>query len=226
MEVNFGTDNQGFGDVEQKNPESRQSQPKQAAITPVNEEKQDDSPKESSSEKIVRGDEDVKISPAKSDAPAKATPVASAPSESKAPAKTPSSESLFPSSGGASANNGNKPGTSGDMGKRNGNPDARGIYDGSPGSGKGGSSLDMAGWKWDSPPKVSDNTSVVGKIVFSIRVGEDGNVEGVTVVEKTVDATIVSLYRKKVEALTFSRTKGGSNGQGASGRITFILNGK
>ena len=136
--------------------------------------------------------------------------------------------SLFPSDKGGSSsnNNGNKPGTVGDMGKVNGNPDVRGIYDGNPGKGKGGSSLDMAGWRWDSKPLVRDESSEEGKIVFEVKVDEEGNIISVRPLEKSVSPALVRKYQKEVESLSFSRSSGGNNGQGATGRITFIITSK
>jgi outer membrane biosynthesis protein TonB len=109
------------------------------------------------------------------------------------------------------------------MGKADGNPDARGIYDGNPGKGKGGSSLDMAGWRWDTKPKVNDESNEEGRIVFQVNVDEEGSIVSVTVLEKSVSPALVRKYQKEVEGLSFSRTSGGNNGKGASGRITFLI---
>jgi outer membrane biosynthesis protein TonB len=225
MEVNFGLDDQGFGDVQEMTPSSQEPQPKQASQAPAQEEEQQEEKAEP--EKIIQGDEEVALKPVKTEAPVKTNP---APTESPKtnPTKTASSQSLFPSDNGGSSsnNNGNKPGTTGDMGKANGNPDVRGIYDGNPGKGSGGSSLDMAGWRWDSKPVVRDESNEEGRIVFEVKVDEEGNIVSVRPLEKSVSPALVRKYQKEVESLSFSRTSGGNNGAGATGRITFIITSK
>lgn len=226
MEVNFGLDDQGFGDVQEMTPSSENPEPKQAAQEAIQPEEQPEE-KVAEPEKIIRGDEEVSMPQPKAEAPVKVNP---APAEvpKPVPAKTASAASLFPSDKGGSNsnNNGNKPGTSGDMGKANGNPDVRGIYDGNPGKGSGGSSLDMAGWKWDSKPVVRDESSEEGRIVFEVKVDEEGNIVSVRALEKSVSPALVRKYQKEVENLSFSRTSGGNNGLGATGRITFIISSK
>ncbi len=86
-----------------------------------------------------------------------------------------------------------------------------------------GFSLDMAGWRWNSRPNVNDPSDEEGKIVFQIKVDGYGTIVSLNVLEKTVSPALVNKYRKEVEELTFSRTSGGSDGEGATGRITFIF---
>ncbi len=226
IEVNFGTDDQGFGDVQELTPSSPEPQPQQSAQPAASQEENSQEPP-AESENIVRGDEEVAMPPAKTEAVAKVVPTP-AETPKTSPSKTASPASLFPSDKGGSSsnNNGNKPGTVGDMGKVNGNPDVRGIYDGNPGKGKGGSSLDMAGWRWDSKPFVQDESSEEGKIVFEVKVDEEGNIISVRPLEKSVSPALVRKYQKEVESLSFSRSSGGNNGQGATGRITFIITSK
>jgi outer membrane biosynthesis protein TonB len=227
MEVNFGLDDQGFGDVQNFNPPGEEPSPQQNQSTPAEpqEQNQTESQPEAEPEKIITGvEETVNLETPKNEP--KKTEVA--PVQNPNPAKKPSAESLFPSEkqGNANNNNGNKPGTVGDMGNPKGDPDVRGIYEGNPGKGRGGSSLDMAGWRWDSKPSVNDESDEEGKIVFQIKVDGDGTIISVNVLEKTVSPAIVQKYRREVESLTFSRTAGGNDGEGATGRITFIITSK
>lgn len=222
MEVNFGLDDQGFGENQPEQAPGSDTR-KSSTSPPANQEEQNKPESEPEPEKIIRGEEDVAVAPAKTAASAKSTE-----SPKTASPKNPSPESLFPGekSSGSSGNDGNKPGTTGDMGKKNGNPDVRGIYDGNPGNGSGGSSLDMAGWKWDSKPEVRDESSEEGRIVFEIKVDEEGNIISVRPLEKSVSPALVKKYQKEVESLSFSRTKGATNGNGATGKITFIIRSK
>ena len=229
IEVNFGTDDQGFGDVQNFSDPGNDPAPKETQATPISpQETTTQQIEESEPEKLITGDEETveiaaRPTPKKVEVAPSPNPVkTSSPSKPAA-----SNESLFPSekTGNASNNNGNKPGTVGDMGKINGNPDARGIYDGNPGKGKGGSSLDMAGWKWDSKPVVNDESAEEGKVRFQIKVDDEGNIISVTVLEKNISPALVKKYQKEVESLTFSKN-GGSNGEGATGTITFLITSK
>lgn len=231
MEVNFGMDDQGFGDVEQLTKPGEESNPQQQQNNPVTvEENRSEPEKQQDNSKPITSDveETVTIAPKPETKKSEPTPVPTPVQAETKPAPKPNAESLFPSTkeGGSSNNNGNKPGTVGDMGKPNGNPDARGIYEGNPGRGRGGSSLDMVGWRWDSKPQITDESVEEGKIVFQVKVDEDGNIISVNVLEKTVSPALVKKYQKEVESLSFSRTSGGNTGEGATGRITFIITSK
>jgi len=225
VEVNFGTSDQGFGEEQNFTPPGPDPAPEKTEITPSNPvEETTTAPQteQAEPEKVITGDdESVAVAPEPKPkkvveaetTPAKITPV------------KPTAQSLFPSekTSPSNNNNGNKPGTVGDMGVKGGNPDARGIYEGNPGKGKGGPSLDMSGWKWDSKPTINDESTEEGRIVFQIKVDEEGNIIAVNVLEKNVSPAVVKKYQKEVESLSFSRTSGGNSGEGATGRITFII---
>jgi outer membrane biosynthesis protein TonB len=83
----------------------------------------------------------------------------------------------------------------------------------------------MAGWNWDSTPVVNDESNEEGKVKFQIKVDEEGNIISVTVLEKNISPALVKKYQKEVESLTFSKN-GGSNGEGATGTITFLITSK
>jgi outer membrane biosynthesis protein TonB len=225
MEVNFGLDDQGFGEVQDMNPPGEEPGRQENAASPAqpqeNTETEAADTPEAEPENVITGqDETLNLNPPKPKA--EAPKAETKPTSNPAAENKPRTEALFPGDkSGSGSNNGNKPGTVGDMGNPKGNPDVRGIYEGNPG--KGGSSLDMAGWRWDSRPNVNDQSDEEGKIVFQIKVDGDGNIVSVNVLEKTVSPTLVNKYRKEVEELTFSRTSGGSDGEGATGRITFII---
>lgn len=232
MEVNFGFDDQGFGEEQSMTPpgenptESASNEQVAEPEPPQPEQQTQEAP--APEEKLVSSDEGEDINIKTSEKPKEVVKPVENPKpadNSKPVVNKPNNASLYPSNtgkDGGGSNNGNKPGTVGDMGKPNGNPDVRGIYDGNGGSGNSGS-LDMAGWKWDNKPKVNDESNEEGKIVFQIKVDEEGNIISVNVLEKTVSPSLVQKYRKEVEELSFSRTSGGNTGEGATGRITFII---
>jgi outer membrane biosynthesis protein TonB len=113
----------------------------------------------------------------------------------------------------------------GDKGSPTGELDARALY-GTPGGG-GGASLDLAGWVWDYIPKPHDTSDEFGRIVFEIKVDDQGDVIGVRTLEKTVSPKVEQIYRKEVESLTFSPTSENTIPAPLStGKIIFFIEGK
>lgn len=234
MEVNFGFDEQGFGEEQSMTPPGEnptESASNQQVMEPEQEQAKQTEEEPAPEEKLITSEDENSVTIQNSEKPKEEAKTVENPKPAdvtKPSVTKPSNASLYPSNTGkqgGGSNNGNKEGTVGDMGKPNGNPDVRGIYDGNGGKGSGGS-LDMAGWRWDSKPKVNDESNEEGKIVFQIKVDEEGNIISVNVLEKTVSPTLVQKYRKEVEELTFSRSGGGNSGEGATGRITFIITSK
>lgn len=120
---------------------------------------------------------------------------------------------------GSQGDDANKPGDKGDP---KGSLDAKALY-GKPGGGDGGSTLDLAGWKWDVVPipKLSDNAQS-GRIVFQIKVNSDGEITNIAIVENAVGIDAARICRAEIEKLTFSKT--GSNVPSeTTGKITFVV---
>lgn len=110
----------------------------------------------------------------------------------------------------------------GDKGSPEGNVDAKALY-GKAGGGAGGSSLDLAGWKWDSRPSPSIPQSELGGIVrFEIKVDDRGEILSIRTIERSVSPETEQICRKAVEKLTFTKT--GANVPAIStGTITFVV---
>lgn len=120
-------------------------------------------------------------------------------------------------------NNGDQPGKVGDQGSPEGKLDAKALY-GTSGGGGGGSSLEMTGWMWDSPPSVKDNSNESGRIVFKVTVDDQGDVIDVSRIESTVSPAIAKIYENEVRRLTFSKTRDNTvPAPTSTGRITFII---
>ncbi len=123
-------------------------------------------------------------------------------------------------------NNGDHPGAVGDQGDPRGSLDAKALY-GAPGSGGsgsrpgsgGGSGLEMSGWAFDSTPKVAAVDDNSGVVRFKININADGEVEGVTKVSGNVSPAQEKLCRDALQDASFRRTNGGSGG--ATGYYTF-----
>ena len=164
--------------------------------------------------------EKPKVEPKKEKKQPKLNPAANYPNQ---PNKTDGAQgSTGDSKSPQKSNQGDQPGTTGDQGDPEGSVDARALY-GKPGGG-GGAALEMTGWNWDYLPKPRDTSNESGRIVFEIKIDEDGEIISVRTIEKTVSDALVKIYRTEVAKLTFSPTS--SNHRPAptsTGRITFII---
>lgn len=142
--------------------------------------------------------------------------------EPKEEEKVIDSNALYP----GSSSQGKKENAAGDAGDPEGTIESRALY-GRSGGGGGGPSLDLAGWRWDNEPRPKDDSKEGGKIVFEIKVDDNGEVIGVRRLESTVSATVEQLYRREVEKLTFSPLSGNTLPAAVStGKITFIIKSK
>jgi outer membrane biosynthesis protein TonB len=127
-------------------------------------------------------------------------------------------------------NNGDKPGTVGDQGDPRGTLNGKALY-GDPGTGGGsgggdgaGTRVSITGWVPDSKLKVDPEKLDEGKVVFQVKIDDQGNILSVSVIERTVSAASVDLCRREVEKLTFSPTSSNPNPAPTStGTITFII---
>lgn len=122
--------------------------------------------------------------------------------------------------------NTNKPGN---QGNTNGNVDSRSLMQGGTGNqtgtgnGGNGASLNMAGWEWTAPPKVSDVSNESGKIRFKVTVDNEGALVKVEVLESQVTAATLKYYTDAVWKLDFQRTAGGQVAPLSSGIIEFRI---
>ena len=112
----------------------------------------------------------------------------------------------------------------GDQGNPEGEPDDRALY-GNPGGG-GGASLSMSGWTWDSSPKPDDTSDESGRLVFEIKIDDEGYIISIRTLERTVNPQVEKIYRDEIEKLTFSKTDNRPAAPQSVGRITFIIKAK
>ncbi len=113
----------------------------------------------------------------------------------------------------------------GDEGNEEGTLDDRAIY-GSQGSGSNGASLQMAGWVWDARPNPNDKTDETGKIVYKIKIDDEGYIIDIELQSSTVKPAVERLYRQSVERLSFSKTTEYKPAPTSSGTITFLIQSK
>lgn len=236
VELNYGTDNQGSGDTQsmatpsEENNDEDAKPGEEAPSTPqeATEEAQETTEEVTTTtqESIVEATKEAVKNPV-------TDPV-------KEPTKQPVKEAVKenpvkdPGNGGkdgtkdvkAGNNNGDDANKVGDKGDPRGTLDGRALY-GNPGGGNGGgAALNMAGWKWDRVPKPKDESTESGRIVFEIKIDDEGEIISVKTIEKTVSATVEQFYRKEVERLTFTKTDGDLTAQSYTGTITFIIKSK
>ena len=118
---------------------------------------------------------------------------------------------------------GNKENEARDAGDPEGTVDSRALY-GNSGGGGGGPSLDLAGWQLPDKQIPKDNSKESGKIVFQIKVDDNGDVIDIKTLEKTVGPTVEKFYKREVEKLTLNRIPGNTIPPPIStGKITFII---
>ena len=77
--------------------------------------------------------------------------------------------------------------------------------------GGGGAALSMTGWNWDFLPEPRDLSNATGRIVFEIKIDDVGEILSIRTIEKSVSDPIVKIYHSEVMKLTFSPTSANSN---------------
>ena len=97
---------------------------------------------------------------------------------------------------------------------------------GKPGGGGDGSSLDLAGWDWDEIPRPNIPDNQTGRIVFEIEVDDRGEIVKFRPIEKTVSAEAERACREAIQKLTFSKKPGAVVPAISKGKITFIIRAK
>lgn len=122
---------------------------------------------------------------------------------------------------GKTGNQGDDTNKTGDKGDPKGSLDAKALY-GKQGGGSGGSSLDLSGWQWDEIPKPNVPNNESGRVVFEIKVDGDGEIISIKTLERSVSLEAENICRKEIEKLTFTKT--GINVPAVStGKITFVV---
>ena len=116
--------------------------------------------------------------------------------------------------------------TAGNQGDPESTIDERALY-GKKGSGDlDGASLQMTGWSWDQEPDPKDSSDETGKIVFQIKIDQDGYIIDLKTLTSTVTPQVEQTYRRSIEKLTFSQTSDYQPAPFSTGTITFIIKSK
>jgi protein TonB len=120
---------------------------------------------------------------------------------------------------------GDDPGKVGDKGNPEGKLDAKALY-GKPGGGGGGDGygLSMSGWEWANKPRTPDlPDNEDGRIVFEIECDEDGEIVGITTLERGLSAKAEQLLKDEIRKNSLIRTSNGKAPTKSKGKVVFVL---
>ncbi len=246
IELNFGLDMQGTGDVQPRTPVGSQEtdddeplmdepqeqtvpeteevteEPTEAAEVPTDPEVVS----KAESPEVVEPKEDSKP---KNDAREKTSPADTEvkPKEDPAAVYQPKNQSSDAGAAndkkGDPTSQGDDKKAAGDKGNPEGSIDSKALY-GKQGGGGGGPSLDLAGWEWDHIPRanVPDNEQP-GKIVFEIEVDKEGNLIGMKKLSGTVTPAAERAFREAIQRITFTKKAGHTVPDRTKGTISFVI---
>lgn len=240
IELNFGMDDQGSGAVQPREPvgsegtqEEEPDQPEEQEIVPETTPPVETEPVEQ--EITSKVESPVKVEEKKVE-PKPKKPVEKKPEPKKeevvkpvvdqnatykpASPKAESNNTTTDGKAGAKGSQGDDRSKSGDKGSPEGSLDANAQY-GKQGGG-GGPRLDLAGWMWDSTPTVSVPNNESGRIVFEIKVDDNGDIVSIKTIERSVSIEAEQACRKEVERLSFTKT-GANVPDISTGKITFVI---
>ena len=235
IELNFGLDNQGYGEVQPETPANESEASEQAAeenvedaeqpqeeVAPEKAEEAAEQPVAKTESPVVVKEslKETKPTPKVEDKP-KEKPSTEAVKEEKLIAAYPADGKK--DEGKTTANQGDNPNTVGDKGNKEGSLDAKALY-GNQGGGGGGPALDLAGWDWDEIPRpaIPGNESD-GRIEFEIKVDADGVVTGYRVLQRSLSIEAERACREAIAKLTFTKKPGAVVPEVSVGKITFVV---
>ena len=248
IEVNFGLEEVGSGDVqptipvndteniEEAQPEE-QAEQEQVEETEAEEESMEESTvndntqvieQPTESPDVIEKKEEVKETPKSKEE--KKEVIKEKPKEVKKPVLYEKKDGADGKEGESSiaqhANHGDNTDQVGDKGNEKGTLDARTLY-GNQGGGDGGPALNITGWFWDNVPNKKDPSSENGKIVFKFEINDDGEVVSVSPSEFNVSPKVLNFYKEQLLLTTFSPTDPNATPlPRTTGTVTFIIKSK
>jgi len=244
IELNFGLDEQGGGDIQpETSPGEQQTedvpQQQESNASEQQEQTEDEAVSEKPVEQVVSKVESpvvvkeekketvkevVKEKPVESKP--KETPKEVVKKEEKAEVKPTESTSTTGKKGAATTSQGDDAGKTGDKGNPEGNVDAKALYgkQGGGGGGEGPFGLSMGGWTWADEPKIPnlpDNEG--GRIEFEIECDSDGEIISIKTIQRGLSPKAEQLLRDEILRNSLQRTSAGAVPERSKGRVVFIL---
>jgi len=241
VELNFGLDDQGGGDVQPDAPvgspnvenkdNDQKAEEKKEEIQPVKETPQPQV-EEKKDDKIISDEtSDVEVK-AKKNTPEDKPKEKVEEKKERAKDVKPTVEKKAVYSGTAgekkgetNQSHGDDPGKVGDKGNPEGKLDAKALY-GKPGGGGGGDGfgLAMSGWEWASQPKspeIPDNEN--GRIVFEIECDDSGDIVKITTLDRGLSLRAEQLLKAEIQKNSLIRTSAGKVPARSKGQVVFVL---
>jgi protein TonB len=245
IELNFGLDQQGGGEIQPETTPGNQQQDDQAKPEEIQEEQQQEEavkeekavekvtqPVESKVESPVVVKEEKKETPKE---PVKEKPVETKKVETpKEVVKKEEPKEVKPSEekgtetkkGDNTTSQGDDANKQGDKGNPEGKLDAKALYgkQGGGGGGDGPFGLSMAGWTWAEDPKIPnlpDNED--GRIEFEIECDSEGEITNIRTVHRGLSPKAEQLLRDEILRNSLMRTSAGAVPERSKGRVIFIL---
>lgn len=248
IELNFGMDEQGGGEIQPETSPGVQEeadQPKEEqteAAQPVEEQVKEEIESEKVEEPVVSKiespvvvkEEKPKKEPVKEvkennkekvvEAKPKVEPVEDK-KEEKKETKVSEQQGTDAKKGDPTTNQGDD-GKQGDKGNPEGKLDAKALYgqQGGGANGDKGFGLSMAGWAWADDPKIPnlpDNEE--GRIEFEIECDEDGEIVKITTLQRGLSAQAEKSLRDAIMRTSLMKTSAGTAPPRSKGRVVFIL---
>ncbi|MEQ8304728.1 MAG: hypothetical protein RIB47_15140 [Cyclobacteriaceae bacterium] len=240
IELNFGLDDQGYGEVQPETPaneaESAEEQPPveedAEQAEEVVEEASPEEVQEQAEQPVSKVESPVTVTEVKKES--KPTPKKEEKPVEKKQTETEKKEVLVAynadsqkKDGPTNANHGDNPGTQGDKGSKEGALDQNAMFDGKQGGGGGGTSLDMTGWDWAEKLVVTGlPENDFGRIAFLIECDENGDITKITTEERGLSPQSEKILKDIILRNSLVRTASGAIPEKSSGRVTIVVRSK
>ncbi len=243
IELNFGLDDQGGGEIQPNTPVSSDQSSEQVEEKSEEPTKTDDQPKEevqetkeetpvvSKEESSVLVKEEKKpteaVKPKEKEEQKKKTEEVVVAKKEAVPAKEKQAQQKDETkkTGDNPQSHGDDPGKVGDKGNPQGKLDANALY-GKQGGGDNGKgyALSMTGWEWADQPKIPqlpDNED--GRIVFEIVCDENGDIVRIDTKERGLSLEAEKLLKSEIMKSSLRKISDGNAPEFSKGRIVFLL---
>jgi periplasmic protein TonB len=236
IELNFGLDRQGSGDVQPETPVGTQQQETKAEDTQKEKPEEDVKPAETKPQEskpveqpvVTKQESPVTVKKEEKKEAEKPKEKVQEKTEDKKPVKEEVKVEYKKPAADKTESKSGQTGSEGDDKDKTGNKgDSKGSLDpapyvGKPGGG-GGVGLSMAGWDWAEKPKAptpTENDQFSGKVVFKIEVDADGFI---TKIDKIEGNLSYELERKCKESIQKSSLQKNSTGKAADRNVGLVV---
>lgn len=227
IELNFGTEAAGSGEIQPVDPVGASESLEEEAVQEEAESEQEpvEAPVETQPDVTSKIESPVEVKEEKEKPKPKPVEEKKEPQKPKEQPKavyTPNNASQQASSKkGEPGSQGDDVNKKGDKGSPEGAIDDKAMF-GKQGGGGGGSSLNLSGWVWDDKPDPQVPNNESGRLVFEIKVDQNGDIISIRTLERSVSPETERICRNEVQKLTFSKT-GANVPEVSTGTITFLV---